>query len=101
MGDDMQFWAEGGGTPMVLPNSEIRLFASTGYHDWENGCEDWSQCFWINTLFGVAAGPVEVDMPAPLMFSDYWQGIDSGMEAILAAEAERAGEERPSAYSQL
>ena len=90
MGDDTQFWAEGGGMPMVLPNSGIRLFASTGYHDWENGCEDWSRCFWINTLFGVAVGPVSFDMPAPLLFSDYAQGIDSGMEAILAAEAARA-----------
>lgn len=90
MGDGTQFWAEGGGTPMVLPNSEIRLFASTGYHDWENGCDDWSKCFWINTLFGVAVGPVEVDMPAQLLFSDYAHGVDSGMEAILSAEAKRA-----------
>lgn len=90
MGDETQFWAEGGGKSMVLPNSEIRLFASTGYHDWENGCDDWSRCFWINTLFGVAVGPVEVDLPAPLLFSDYIKGVDSGIEAILAAEAERA-----------
>lgn len=90
MGDETQFWAEGGGKPMVLPNSEIRLFASTGYHDWENGCDDWSRCFWINTLFGVAVGPVEVDLPAPLLFSDYIRGVDSGIEAILAEEASRA-----------
>ncbi len=91
MGDDMQFWAEGGGTSMRLPNSGIRLWASTGYHDWENGCTDWSPCFWINILFGVALGPVEVDLEAPLRFSDYARGVDSGMAAILAAEAERAG----------
>ncbi|MEM7702533.1 MAG: hypothetical protein AAF251_11400 [Pseudomonadota bacterium] len=90
MGDNTQFWAEGGGTPMVLPNSEIRLYASTGYHDWENGCGDWSKCFWVNTVFDVAVGPVEVDLPAPLLFADYARGVDSGMEAILAAEAERA-----------
>lgn len=91
MGDDMQFWAEGGGTPMRLPNSDIRVYVSTGYHDWENGCSDWSRCFWINTLFGVGVGPVEVDLPAPLLFSDYARGIDTGMEAIFAAEAERQG----------
>jgi len=89
MGDEMQFWAEGGGKSMVLPNSKIRLFASTGYHDWENGCGDWTKCFWINTLFGVAVGPTEVDLPAPLLFADYVQGVDSGVEAILAAEAKR------------
>ncbi len=93
MGDDMQFWAEGGGTPMRLPNSDIRVYVSTGYHDWENGCSDWSRCFWINTLFGVAVGPVEVDLPAALTYADYARGIDTGMEAIFAAEAERQGVE--------
>jgi len=90
MGDNTQFWAEGGGNAMVLPNSEIRLYASTGYHDWENGCSDWSQCFWVNTVFDVAVGPVEVDLPAPLLFTDYARGVDSGMEAIFAAEKARA-----------
>ncbi|MEP0393103.1 hypothetical protein [Erythrobacter sp.] len=90
MGDETQFWAEGGGKSMVLPNSEIRLFASTGYHDWENGCSDWSKCFWVNTLIGVAVGPVEVDLPAPLLFADYVRGLDSGIQAILAAETKRA-----------
>ncbi|WP_421859558.1 hypothetical protein [Oceanicaulis sp.] len=90
MGDDMQFWAEGGGTPMRLPNSDIAIYVSTGYHDWENGCSDWSRCFWINTLFGVALGPVDVALEAPLLFADYARGVDSGMEAILAIEAERA-----------
>jgi hypothetical protein len=90
MGDDMQFWAEGGGTPMRLPNSDIAIYVSTGYHDWENGCSDWSRCFWINTLFGVALGPVEVALEAPLLFADYARGVDSGMDAILAIEAERA-----------
>ncbi|MCP2680003.1 S41 family peptidase [Maricaulaceae bacterium NA33B04] len=91
MGDDMQFWAEGGGTPMRLPNSDIRVYVSTGYHDWENGCSDWSRCFWINTLFGVAVGQVEVDLPAALTFADYARGVDTGMEPIFAAEAERQG----------
>ncbi len=91
MGDGLQFWAEGGGKSMVLPNSEIRLFASTGYHDWENGCSDWSRCFWINILFDVAVGDADIDLPAPLLFSDYVRGVDSGIEAILAAEAARQG----------
>ena len=45
----------------------------------------------INTLFGVAVGQVEVDLPAALTFADYARGIDTGMEAIFAAEAERQG----------
>ena len=83
-------WAEGGGKAMSLPNSQIRLYASTGYHDWENGCRDWSRCFWMNIAFDVAVGPVTVDLPAPLRLSDYARGVDSAMEAVLAAEAARA-----------
>ncbi|WP_270375712.1 hypothetical protein [Marinicauda sp. Alg238-R41] len=90
MGDDAQFWAEGGGNGMRLPNSDVGIFVSTGYHDWENGCTDWSRCFWVNILFGVEVGSVEIDLDAPLLFSDYRRGIDSGVEAILAAEAARA-----------
>jgi hypothetical protein len=90
MGDFMQFWAEGGGSPMRLPNSEIAIYPSTGYHDWENGCSDWSTCFWVNIVLGVAVGPTEIELEAPLLFSDYVQGIDSGVEAVLAAEAELA-----------
>ncbi len=94
MGDDAQFWAESAGV-MRLPNSDIPIFLSTAYHDWENGCSDWSRCFWINILFGVAAGPLDVELSAPLLFSDYAQGIDSGVEAILAAEAARADTPAP------
>lgn len=92
MGDDLQFWAEGGGTPMSLPNSGIKLYASTGYHDWENGCSDWSRCFWLNILYDVAVGEAEIDLPAPMLFSEYSRGIDSGMKAILSAEKARIGE---------
>lgn len=88
MGDFGQFWAEGGG-PMVLPNSKAPIYVSTGYHDWENGCESFARCFWPNVFYGVAAGPLEVDIHAPLTFSDYIKGVDTGIEAILAAEAER------------
>ncbi len=92
MGDFMQFWAEGGGNAMRLPNSDIALFVSTGYHDWENGCSDWSRCFWVNIVAGVAVGPISVDLEAPLLFSDYARGVDTGIEAILAAEANRAAQ---------
>jgi len=89
MGDDAQFWAEGGGV-MRLPNSDLPLLVSTAYHDWENGCTDWSRCYWLNIIFGVAAGPLDVDLPAGLRFEDYRRGVDTGMEAVLAAETARS-----------
>ena len=85
MGDFGQFWAESGRV-MTLPNSDIRISASTGYHDWENGCTDWSTCYWINILFGVAAGSLDVDVPAPLEFSDLLNGDDPAIDAVLDAE---------------
>lgn len=86
MGDDGQFWAEGGG-PMVLPNSDMWIFVATGYHDWGNGCTSLTRCFWPNVRYGVAAGPLTVDLPAAMRFADYSQGIDTGIKTILEAEA--------------
>ncbi len=85
MGDYAQFWAEGAAF-FRLPNSQLRVGVSTGYHDWENGCTDWSRCYWVNILLGVAAGSLEPTIDAPLTFEGYAQGRDDGIAAILARE---------------
>ncbi|MEL6210485.1 MAG: hypothetical protein AAFR44_09975, partial [Pseudomonadota bacterium] len=85
IGDFAQFWAEGGGM-LALPNSGHRIWVTTGYHDWENGCTDWGDCFWLNIVMGVAAGPLGPDIVAPLTYADYAQGIDTTMQAVFAAE---------------
>lgn len=85
MGDDEQFRAEGGKS-MTLPNSKVRASIATGYHDWEHGCKNWSTCYWVNIVLGVAAGPLETDIYAPLSFKDYSVGIDTGLQAIYRAE---------------
>ena len=82
-GDREQFWAEG--NKAQLPNSGITVAYTTGYHDWEHGCRNLSKCFWPNLFEGVAAGKLSVDVPAPLRFSDYLSGRDSGIEAIRQA----------------
>ena len=92
VGDDEQFWAEGGGV-LTLPNSGLSISVSTGYHDWENGCSDWGKCYWLAAALGVAAGPLDPDINAPLTYADYSRGIDTGLEAIL--EAEGVGTEPP------
>ncbi|MEM8861522.1 MAG: S41 family peptidase, partial [Chloroflexota bacterium] len=85
VGDREQFWAEGGRS-MTLPNSSVRVSVSTGYHDWENGCTDWSRCFWVNILFGAAVGKLDPDIIAPVTFADYSQGIDTTLQAVFEAE---------------
>lgn len=85
VGDREQFWAEGGRS-MTLPNSDIRVSVSTGYHDWENGCTDWSTCFWVNILFGAAVGKLDPDIIAPVTFVDYVQGVDTTLQVVLEAE---------------
>jgi hypothetical protein len=85
VGDDDQFWAESGAS-MQLPNSGIKVAVATGYHDWENGCSDWSDCFWINILFGVASGPLDPHIEAPLTFADYAKGIDTTLQAVFTAQ---------------
>jgi hypothetical protein len=83
VGDREQFWAEGGGA-IALPNSTHRIWVATGYHDWEHGCRSWARCFWPNVLFGVAAGKLDVDLPAPLTFAAYASGRDDSLDAIRA-----------------
>ena len=85
VGDREQFWAEGGRS-MTLPNSGIVVSVSTGYHDWENGCTDWSRCFWVNILIGAAVGKLDPDIIAPVTFADYAQGIDTTLQAVFEAE---------------
>ena len=81
LGDKEQFWAEGNSV-IVLPNSKLRVWVATAYHDWEYGCSDWSKCYWINILFGVAAGKLDVDLPAPSTFAAYRNGRDESLDAI-------------------
>ena len=81
VGDKEQFWAEGNSV-IALPNSKLRVRVATAYHDWEYGCSDWSKCYWINILLGVAAGKLDVDLPAPSTFAAYRSGRDESLDAI-------------------
>jgi hypothetical protein len=81
VGDKEQFWAEGN-SAIILPNSKLRVSVATAYHDWEYGCSDWSKCYWINILFGVAAGKLEVDLPALSTYAAYRSGGDESLDTI-------------------
>jgi len=92
VGDDDQFWAESGAA-MILPNSGLKIGVATGYHDWENGCSDWSTCFWLNIVMGVAAGPLDPHIVAPLTYADYSKGIDTTLQAVFQEEGIDAEQE--------
>jgi hypothetical protein len=82
VGDREHFWAEGGHA-IRLPNSRIRVFYTTAYHDWANGCRDPRVCFWPNIYWGVAAGPLTPQVSTPLSFEDYAAGRDPALAAAL------------------
>lgn len=85
VGDGDQFWAESGAS-MELPNSGLKVSVTTGYHDWANGCSNWSKCFWLNIVMGVAAGPLDPHIIAPLTYADYSKGIDTTLQAVFAEQ---------------
>ncbi|MDP3736430.1 MAG: hypothetical protein Q8R02_03515 [Hyphomonadaceae bacterium] len=82
MGDDAQFWAEGG--RLTLPNSKLMVRYSTAYHDWSKGCglADISRCHFINYFQGVAAGDLSIELPVSSTFSAYLSGGDPAMDAV-------------------
>ena len=82
VGDRTAFWAEGGS--LVLPNSKLPIGFATGYHDWENGCDDLRRCFSLNFWFGVAAGKLDPSIDVAWTFADYREGRDSVLDAALA-----------------
>ena len=75
-GDYETFWAEGGRA--TLPNSGLRIRYSTVRHDWEKGCSlaEIGTCYFMNYLFGVAAGKLSPPNPTTLSFADYLAGHD-------------------------
>ena len=83
LGDRSRFWAEAG-SPIVLPNSKIRVFFATGYHDWEDGCgwSDLPRCFWLNLPFGVPAGDLSPRKPQAWKYADYRAGRDTVLELV-------------------
>ena len=88
-GDHESFWAEGGRA--VLPNSGRIIRYSTVHHDWENGCRlsQLGTCYFLNYLFGVAAGKLSPPNPTTLSFADYVDGHDPLLASALSIIGEK------------
>jgi hypothetical protein len=96
VGDREQFWAESA-APLVLPNSGIRVFYATGYHDWAVGCGEFSRCFWPNVLLDVPAGSLTPDVKMAWKFSDYVANRDTVFDAALVLARKGGGGGAPAA----
>lgn len=94
VGDREQFWAESA-APLVLPNSGIRVFYATGYHDWASGCGEFSRCFWPNVLLDVPAGSLTPDVKMAWKFSDYVAKRDTVFDAALGLARKSIGASTP------
>lgn len=82
VGDRDIFWGETG-KPFVLRNSGLGISYATGMHDWVHGCHDITKCFWLNYIFGVAAGDLSPEREVKWRFSDFLAGRDTVIDAVL------------------
>ena len=87
IGDDLQFWSEGG--LLTLPNSGLRIHFSDGYHDWRDGYDPADprnranpRIAAVNKRYSVAARSLDPAVSIPLTFHDYAEGRDPVMEEI-------------------
>ena len=68
-GDRVRIWAEGGS--LELPNSKIRVYFATGYHDYTTPCWGERGCFWVTLFFPMHVQSFEPDIRVPYLFDDY------------------------------
>lgn len=80
VGDDLDFWAEGG-APFELPDSKMRISASTGFHSYsKKAYPEYKEQLYLN----LDIDTLEPDLPVEMTFDDYVNGRDPVLEAALA-----------------
>ena len=85
MGGREQYWGEFG-LDFRLPNSNFKVNYATGYHDWENGCEDHPYCFTQFLKHGVAAGSLAPSHIIEPTYAEYAAGQDVVIEWVYQQE---------------
>ena len=81
MGDAETFWSEG--VPFDLPNSRIRVSPALWKWSLREPCTDASRCYFAGALSGPRGVTLEPDVEATVAFSDYVEGRDPVLEAVL------------------
>lgn len=85
MGDREQYWGEYG-LDFILPNSGFKVSYATGYHKWENWCEDHFYCFTQLLKHAVAAGSLAPDQSIKPTNVDYSAGRDVVVGSVYERE---------------
>lgn len=79
IGDELEFWAEG--DLQVLPNSGVTFLMGTERHNYQTGCPE-DDCHGSIQRNPIKVESLQPDILAPLLYSDFEQGIDPAMVAI-------------------
>jgi hypothetical protein len=81
IGDELIFWAEP--KILTLPNSELRISASTYQHDLKNGGFIPFKTHWSNIFYNFASNDLNVDVPVSVSIYDYIEYQDPVMKEVL------------------
>jgi hypothetical protein len=85
VGDRLQFYSEGG--LACLPNYPLCVAYETGKHDYQNSCDDWTRCFWLNYFFEFRVNTLDPDVVVASSFKNWRAGIDPALERAMALVA--------------
>lgn len=80
VGGRLESWGES--NLLRLPNSNVEINFSTGFHNLKDGCTDWQVCHWSAMFHSLRINSLAPDLPAPLRFRDYIDGRDVALSAI-------------------
>lgn len=78
VGDRLSFFSEG--SKACLPNLKVCVYAQTAKHDYQQPCENWRVCFWLNWFYPVRVKTLQPDIVVPLRFEDWNMGKDAAFE---------------------
>lgn len=89
VGDRLSFFSEG--SKACLPNLKVCVYPQTAKHDYQQPCNNWHVCFWLNWFYPVMVKSLQPDIVVPLRFEDWNAGHDAAYETArqLAARPAR------------
>ena len=79
-GDGLRMWSEG--PTFTLPNSKLQVKAATAFHDFEGARFELGKTYFMDFLYSVPAGDIDVDLPVTVSFEEYVTARDPVLEAL-------------------
>jgi hypothetical protein len=81
VGDRLSFFSEG--SKACLPHLKLCAYPQTAKHDYQNPCNNWRECFWLNWFYPVRVKSLQPDIVAPLRFEEWSTGHDAAYETAV------------------